>query len=231
MPSFGGNIPHQLRSPDGTSIRPIFFSRREIALLLSKTVSPGFGELKAGTILAENVSNLSTGNKGLLVPYMPDTISTTDTGRTFLTQTPGASDSFVYVPLDDSYRFAVGDDIVIGYATTYTNGGAITAIDRTTYPNQAKITFTTAFAGTGASYTVAAKACCWPECGTSGKYSTAKYILEQAVDTGNDEDAKGALASVVISNATLYKGNLTNYDSQAATDLSATTDGQYLILK
>lgn len=214
------------------------YDSEQLALILSKTLSPGFGVLGAGTVLAENLSSASTGNKGKLVPYILDDSTETNTvkqmGVSFLVQDYNTGESVCYVTLDDSYRYAVGDDLILGRnnggSWEVHNGGAITAIDRTTYPHQAKITFTTSVAS--ANYTVANKAACWPEAATTtDKYSKAKYILISSVDTGTGEGCKGALAPVVISNAILRKDIILNYDSQAATDLSATTDGPYLILK
>jgi len=108
--------------------------------------------------------------------------------------------------------------------------GAITAIDRTTYLHMAKITFTTAITG---SFTVAQMACIHVEAGAvnTNSYCVAVGVLMHTVDTGTGENAKGAVAPMVISNAMLYNGLLTNMIAQARTDLGASVDGQFLIMK
>lgn len=231
-----GSIPQMNQAGWQKGAAALFHSERRVALLLDKTISPGFGVLRAGTILSKNISSASTGNKGLLVPYiLDDSTDINQVGPSFLTASYATGETVVYVTLSDSYRFKVGDDIVIGRNSggdweTF-NGGAITAIDRTTYANKAKITFTTSEAS--ANYTIANNAACWVECGTGSKLCTASYVLDQDVDTGEGEDSAGALTSVVVSNAILNIGVMQqeNYDSQAATDLSASTDGNFFILK
>jgi hypothetical protein len=225
----GGQIPGQKR---------LYHSRPEQALIIDKTLAPGYGLLPAGTILAKNLS--AAGNKGLLVPYTPDAIGKTDLGRAFLVASYVSGETVVYVTMADSYKFAVGDDLIlcanISSTLTYHNGGAISAIDRTTNPHMAKITFTTALVN--ANFTIANSVNAYVEAGTTGKLNKAVYVLDQDVNTGKFVDdpykvpePKGALASVVISNAVLYKNSLVGYDTQAATDLSATVDGQFFILK
>jgi hypothetical protein len=126
------------------------------------------------------------------------------------------------VTIDDSYRFAIGDDIIIcdsDLEANSDNGGAIISIDRTTYTNFAVITFTT---NTGDTFTTAKFAHAMHE----GCFD-AVGILEKSVDTGVGVNAKGALATMILGNCVLYSGMLLNFDSGAATDLSGSTIGQY----
>ena len=80
--------------------------------------------------------------------------------------------------------------------------------------------------------------------GASGKRSTAAFILDQSIYTGGDpavghddfeniqEGDVGAHASVVYSNAVLYKDACVGMDSQAISDLGNVTDSDpYYILK
>jgi hypothetical protein len=201
----------------------------------SKTLSPGFGVLPAGTVLAENLS--AAGNKGKLVPYVLDDSTNVNTeqqlGVSFLVQSYVSGATDVYVMIDDSYRFVVGDDIILGRNNSGSweiqNGGAITAIDRTTYPHMAKISFTTGVSS--ANFTVANKVAVWPEAGTTGKYSLAKYILTATVDTGTGEGSLGALAPVLLSHGILNKGVMPNFDTTAGTALGTVTDGPHLVVK
>jgi hypothetical protein len=143
----------------------------------------------------------------------------------------GTTDKFVYVTKDDAYKFAVGDDLIINDDTTAAeNLGAITAIDNDTWVHMAKITFTTAIGGT--AFTTARFANVYVEAGTSGNnYSDCVGILQKSVDTGVGEHAKGAVASVILSGCLLYEGMLTNVDSAAKTDLTATSFGEFLMIK
>jgi hypothetical protein len=65
----------------------------------------------------------------------------------------------------------------------------------------------------------------------SNNYSDCVGILEKSVDTGTGSSAKGAVATMIISNAVLYNGMLTEVDAAARTDLSASVIGQFLIIK
>ncbi len=210
----------------------LYYSDPNAALVVPITLMAGYGLLKKGTVLAVNLSALTTGNKDKHVPYNPTTFtgsaSENHPGRAYLVANTGTTDSFVYVNMDDSYKFKVGDDLIINdNVTSAENLGAITAIDRTTYGHMAKITFTTAIGGT--AFTTARLAHVFVEAGTSGNnYSDAVGILEKSVDTGTGENAKGALASMIVSNCLLYEGMLTNIDSASKTDLSASSIGQFL---
>lgn len=204
----------------------LYYSNPDAALKVPVTLQAGYGKLEAGTILAENLS--AAGGDGKFLPYNMTTIDgTTVFGRAYLVANSGTTDSYVYVSMDDSYKFAVGDDVCIVDDTTSTeNLGAITAIDRTTYPHMAKITFTTAIGGT--AFTTARFAYICVEAGdSSNNYSDAVGVLEKTVDTGTGSTAKGAIATMILKNAILYSGMLANVDSAARTDLGASTFGQY----
>lgn len=211
--------------------KKLYFSDPNAALKLQITLQAGYGLLPQGQSLAKNLSNLATGNKGKYLPYNPTTIGTGDKGRAYLVTNSGTTDTFVYVSMNDSYKFKVGDDLIIhDNVTAAENKGAITAIDRTTESHRAKITFTTAIGGT--AYTTARRACVFPEKGDSSNgYSDCVGILEKAVDTGTGSSAKGAVATMIISNAILYNGMLTDMDAAARTDLSASVIGQFLVVK
>ena len=114
-----------------------------------------------------------------------------------------------------------------GQDATFFDGGAITAIDRTTDTYRAKITFTNNTAV--ATYTMANNTHCYPKAGTTGKFSKAFCICDKGVDTGFGADdssgtvPQGGLGSFVLKNATLYKMSLVDFDAQALTDLAAVT--------
>jgi len=204
----------------------LYQSDPNAALVLPITISPGFGVLKMGTALSQNDS--AAGNDGQFLPYDPTaTITGAEVapGRAYLVQDSGIGASVLYVTMDDSYKFEVGDDVIINDSTTAAeNLGAITAIDRTTYTHMAAITVTTVVGA--ASFTTALFAYI-----TLEGYDTCDGILEKSVDTGTGSNAKGALASMIVSNAILRTGMLTNVDSNALTDLSASAFGDFTVIK
>jgi len=215
----------------------IFYTSPNEALTKEVTLIPGCGVVKAGTALAKITGDGPSKNK--YVPYNPTTISNADTvdeqkGRAFLVADAETGASVVYVTIEDSYKFQVGDQIYIADDDTKTSSsedlGVITAIDRSTYRHMAKITATNNISGT---VTVAKYASIFHEAGAdnSNTWSDSVGILATTVDTGEGEHAQGAVADMVISNAMLYNGMLTNVDAAARTDLGATVDGQFLILK
>lgn len=228
------DIPSILRGTQD-DYRHLYYSDPMAALRVPVTLQAGYGVIKLGTALALNKSALTTGNRDKLVPYNPTSFSASGSenhpGRAYLVANSGTTDKFVYVSLNDSYKFSVGDDIVINDNTTSAeNLGAITAIDRTTYSHMAKITFTAAIGGT--AFTTARYAYVCVEAGdSSNNYSDCVGILEKSVDCGTGVNAKGAVATLILGNCVLYEGMLTNVDAAAKTDISASSFGQYMYIR
>jgi len=210
----------------------LYFSEPIAALKMQITLQSGYGILKAGTCLAVNLS-ASSSRAQRYVPYNPTSFTGAEDhpGRAYLVANSGTTDKYVYVSMNDSYKFAVGDDVVINDDTTAAeNKGAITAIDRTTYPHMAQITFTSSIGGT--AFTTARKAYICVEAGdSSNNYSDCVGILEQSRDTGTGSTAKGAVATLILGNCMLYEGVLELLDSAAKTDLSASSKGIYLMIR
>ncbi|MFT7880901.1 MAG: hypothetical protein ABXS91_10965 [Sulfurimonas sp.] len=207
-----------------TRRKEIFYSLREIALLIQKTLRGGFGSLESGTVMAQETTN------DYLVPYVPDTIDQDDVGRAMLIQDCSTSDE-VDLLIADSYRFEAGDAVVLTDTDGTYETAEVSSIDRTTYNYKAVITLTGA---TSNNFTTAKSACIYHKAGTSSKYSTAKYILDQDIFTGDDKnvETEGGLTSVLLSNAVLYSGEIVGMDSQAKSDLgNVTEDGQFYIVK
>lgn len=221
--------------------KKLFYSQRDIALILPKTIRGGYGILEAGQVLAK-IQNTADPNgdvaQGILVPYVEVASALTSLDHA---DNPGvcpvfsASGTSVYCDLERSWAFKVGDEIIIEDNDSSPESLTITAIDRTTYDYQAVLTVDS-ISGT---FTAAALAYIFPRQSESTDSSGeaagvaqnhAEYILEQTVDTGF-EDQGGALASVVISNAILYQDSLVNCDSVAVTDLGLVSDGNFYILK
>jgi hypothetical protein len=225
----GGDIPHVLHGVQ-KDYKRLYYSDHLAALRVPVTLMAGYGVIESGTTLAKNLS--AAGNKGKLVPYAPTTFpASVEPARAYLVTNSGTTDKFVYVAMDDSYKFAVGDDVIINDDTTAAeNVGAITAIDRTSENHRAKITFTTAIGGT--AFTTARTAYIIVEAGVSANnYSDCVGILEKSVDTGSGVYAKGAVATLILGNCVLYTGSLTNLDAAAIADISSATFGQYTYIR
>ena len=210
----------------------VFYSDIEKALTREVFIPAGYGYLKPGTVLAE-ITSESTNRPYNYVPYsFEDPSSDINNFHGAYLLENGADSKSVVVTLDDSYKFAVGDHLMA--MDSDTNGasagdlGAITAIDRTTYPNKAVITvsnnlssdFTTANNGAVAIQTYA-----------TAPFTKAVGFLFGGVDTGIGENAAGAQGVIVLSNAMLYKGLVFNYDSEVKTDLGNIESGQFIVLK
>jgi len=202
--------------------RRLYFSEPDAALKLPVTIMQGYGQVPMGTVLFKNASAAGSMNKyGPYSPAAETGAETEPTGRAYLVQNTD-NNAYLYVTIEDSYKFIVGDDLYINDdTTTAENLGAITAIDRTTYTHMAKITVTTAVGVT--SFTTARFAYVACE-----GYATAAGILEKSVDTGKGADAAGALATMIIGNCILYSGRLTNCDATAISALSMTAYGNLI---
>lgn len=228
--AIGGSTPQLNRGPEVPGYKALYFSIREIALIKDKTVQAGYGVLRAGTIMAENVS--AAGGKGKLVPYPVAAFDSGDVGRARILADVGLADVVANVTMEDSYKFVVGDDLILADTTGAYNCGAISDIDRDTYPHYAIITFTDA---PGVAVAVADGGCGYVESGImdpiADPFASAKFILDKDVDTGVGEVAQGAITPVLISNAILYTNSLVNFDAAAATALGTVDDGQHTILK
>lgn len=229
MKGLGGSTPQVVHNGEGRGIKRLFFSQRIIALIKDKTFAPGYGILRAGTVVAENAS--AAGNKGLLVPFVPaygSMVFGTDAAIGVAPMIADGATGHVYVTIEDSYKFIVGDQIY--FQNTAGDGlvdcGVITAIDRTD-PRRADIA---CGAYTATNATLAKSAYVYIKTGAT-PFSIAKYILDKDIDTGTGEDAVGALGSVVLSNAMLYTGSLINATAPALTSLGAITDGPHTIIK
>lgn len=225
------SIPQMNRYPESAGIKALFHSVRDIALILDKAVSPGYGYLRAGTVMATNISTGGAGGYGKLVPFVPLSGDVVLGEISALGVSPVVLNSIadhVYVSLADSYRYAVGDFLWADNDSDEgpISGGVISAIDRTTSTLYADITVA---ALTHTNVTVAKKAYVYAMAGASGN-NEATYILDKDIDTGVGVDALGAITSVVVSNCILYKNSLYNLTAASIADLGV-VDGRFFIMK
>lgn len=104
----GGDIPQVNRMPEGLGIRPLFHTVRDIALTLDKTICQGYGVLRSGTLM----SLCSITNN--LYPYPEASASANTTNaKAYLMQAPSDGDTDLYVSITDSYKFQVGQELII----------------------------------------------------------------------------------------------------------------------
>ena len=225
--NFHGDSPNIVHGPMQRDYRRLFYSDEAVVLMVPITLAAGYGVLKAGTALAKNGSNLTTGNKNKYIPYSPSAITGAEEapGRAYLVQPSVNGSPLFYLNMEDSYKFKVGDDLFVSdNVTSGENLGAIISIDRTSTPNMAKIT-TTANAG-ATPFTIARYAFLAAE-----GFDACVGILGKSVDTGVGEHAAGANASLLISNFIVYTAGLINVDAAAIVDLGLITHGQFTICK
>ena len=204
----------------------LFYSRVEQAMLLPIHIPAGYGVLKAGTVMAQ-ISSESTSRAYQYVPYVTEDPQVGEVwpGMALLV-TDGAASAVANVVLNDAYKFAVGDHgLAVDSDGSPVDLGALVSIDVTTYPHIAVLTWTN---NVTTGITIAKAGGVSIQTTTSSPYTLAKGILFQSVDTGVGENAKGAEASLIVSNAVLYKGLLTGYDAHSLTDLGGSEDGQFL---
>ncbi len=221
----GGSTPQFNTGGMTPGQKALFHSLRDIALILDKTAKAGYGYLQAGTVMCVNTAD------SLLVPY-PETDAAINAAaaKAYLVADSGSASDTVQVLTSESYKFIVGDSLVIvDDTTTAEDLGAITDITLSETTGLATITVTTDIGST--SFTTARNAHVYVKSDGSAPFAKAKYILDQDVNTGEGEDALGANISVVVSNAVLYTAALPNSDAAALTDLGAITDGRFTILK
>ena len=109
----GGSIPQMNRVPQGAGIKPLFHSQRDIALILDKTIKPGYGIIKSGTVMS--VCSIT----GKLYPYPQADASLNDTNaKAYLVASAGSGLSTVNIGIEDSYKLQVADELILdgGYA-------------------------------------------------------------------------------------------------------------------
>ena len=140
----------------------LFFSNESDSILLPVlTLTPGFGEMLTGTVVAENRSR--AGNQGQMAPYVPTALDKTTSpwgkGSTPLVADVADGALTARIPLPMANRFVLGDDLVV-HSTAAQNAenlGAITAIDVSSGA-YADITFTIPVTN-ASGFTVANTAC------------------------------------------------------------------------
>lgn len=229
-----GDTPYIFRGGQ-EDLKRLFYSDPNLAFCKAITIPAGYGIIKAGTVMS--IITESDDRLGRYIPYVPAdttgriTAALSDDearGLAYMVADQGGSSADIYVTMDDSYKFAIGDDVAtIDSSGTDDDAEDITAIDRTTYSHMAKITVDNQMT----AITVANGACVFIQSKTGAPYVEAKGILKFSVDTGVGENAKGGQGVLVLQNAMLYKDNLYCYNSDVLDDRSRwREEAPYLII-
>lgn len=231
----GGNVPQvNLTGMTRTVMTRLFFSRRESALLLGKTVRGGFGHLNAGTVMG------AIAGDDRIVPFAA-VGAASPLGKSFLVADAVNGNANITVSLSDSYRFQPGDPVVLYNSNA---GGTymrttIVAAGITRGATTANIELTAAV--DAATYTMANGVFLAHRTGADAADATslaAAYVLDQDIYTGEGIETiqpDGALGSVVVSNAILYADVIENINANALTALGmvrdAGNDGRLYIMR
>ena len=218
-----GDMP-QLNRVAGPQYREkrLFFSERSVALIIQKNVVGGFGELQAGQIMA----GIEGANR--IIPF-----------GTTMALTDNAAQNGTSIKIDDKYAgmFKVGDSITVAdNAVSPTTPEVFTIGEIAIADGKVELKFTGTDKITAASGFTTANTAFVSLTGAT----TAKYILDQHLDTGDEYKDIGAHASVVLSNAILYSDGIVGLPAVASpniaraavlTALGAVEDGPFIILK
>lgn len=103
-----GSVPQMNRYPEVPGQKPLFHSVRDIALILDKTVKAGYGVLRIGTVMCVATEDSK------LVPYPMANANENDTNaKAYLVADAKDSATDVYVKIEDSYKFEVGDSLIL----------------------------------------------------------------------------------------------------------------------
>ncbi len=205
-----GNVPQvNITGYTRTVEKRLFYSRREQALILEKTVKGGFGYLEMGQVMTQ-VHDGSSGVVDFIVPFGA-------TGQVKVTASDNGANT-VTIAAADVTKFAVGDQVTVNDDETDVENREITAI---------------AVSGANATITLDAltntftHASAYIEHRRNGNY----YVLDQDIDTGLERKAEGALGSVVIGNAVLYQDAVIGWADAVRTALQAIDDGVFYVIK
>jgi len=187
----------------------LFYSRREQALILEKTARKGFGILEMGQVMTE------VNDADFIVPHG-------DNGNTYLLENASSGQKDLKVKADYASRFAPGEKVVVADDS---NSGNYEIDEISVSGDEATITVTS---NLGETYQKSDDA--YIKHRQDGNY----YVLDQETDTGMAEEAdevEGALTSVVVGNAVLYKDSVIGMDSSARSNLNAHEDGIFYVIK
>ena len=215
--------PGLVRSGMSPGIRPLFHSRREIALIKDKSANAGFGLLKQGYVMATTV----VGSQVTPVPLDDGSVDVVDIARSRLVVSYVSDATDIIVSEADAAKFQVGDSVILSNLTpVYADVGPITAISAAVN-GQVTIAITTA--ATTAVQTTGNRAALSHKTAAATPFYAASCLLDKDIDTGTDAGLAPVPTSVVFKNAMVYSVYLTGMSAKSLTDLGAIEDGVHTI--
>lgn len=214
--------PGLVRGGMSPGLRPLFHSRREIALIKDKSLTNGFGLVGQGYVLGTTADGRVTP-----IPVDDGSVDAVDIARTRLVVDASDTATTVVVAEAEACRFAVGDAIVVNNLTpAYDDLGTITAISAAV---NGQVTITVDGTVDGAIFTVANRAAISHKTDATSPFYKASCMLDKDVDTGVTADTAAVPCSVVFKNAMVYSVYLTGMSAKSLTDLGAIEDGVHTI--
>lgn len=217
--------PGLVRGGISPGIRPLFHSRREIALIKDKSAAAGYGLLTQGYVLGTTIDD----SRVVPIPLDTGAGAATDIARSLLTADTSAADTAVSVSVADAAKYRVGDHIALSNKTpAYDDLGLITAIAA---PASGAVVITVAGAVAGAVFTVANDAAIVHATSAASPFYKASCVLDKDVDTGAAASDAAVPVSVVFGNCILYSVYLKGMSAASITNLGAIQDGVHTIIK
>ncbi len=218
--------PGLVRSGISPGIRPLFHSRREIALIKDKSAAAGYGVLKQGYVLGVTTDD----SRVVPIPVDDGSVDAVDIARSRLVVNATDSGTTVTVSEADGAKFRVGDNVALSNLTpAYDDLGAITAIAAAV---NGQVVITVDGSVTGAVFTTANRAALYQVTDASTPFYKAACILDKDIDTGSGGiDDAAVPTSVVFGNCMLYTVYLTGMSAESIADLGAIQDGVHTIIK
>lgn len=206
-------------------IRPLFHSRREIALIKDKSALAGYGVLNQGTVMGITTAD----SQVVPIPLDTGSVNAVDPARARLVVNYASAATAIVISEADAAKFRVGDSVVLSNLTpAYADMGPITAIGAAVN-GQVTITVTTGAAV--AVHTVANRAALSHKTAAGTPFYKASCVLDKDIDTGVVADLASVPCSVVFGNCILYSVYLKGMSAKSITDLGAIQDGVHTIIK
>jgi len=215
--------PGMVRGGMSPGIRPLFHSRREIALIKDKSALAGFGVIKNGTVMATTTATDSV----VPVPVDDGSVNAVDVARVRVVVDAADTATTLTISEADAAKFSVGDAIVINNLTpVYDDLGSITAIGA---PANGQVVVTVDGQVDGAVFTVANRSAISHKTAANSPFYAASCLLDKDIDTGETAGEQPVPCSVVFKNAMVYTAYLTGMSAKSITDLGAIQDGVHTI--
>lgn len=218
--------PGLVRGGMSPGIRPLFHSRREIALIKDKSAVAGYGLIGQGCVMGTTTDD----SRVVPIPVDNGSVDAVDIARSRLLVDAVDTQAVVVVSEADAAKFRVGDNVALSNLTpAYDDLGAITAIAAAV---NGQVTITVSGAVAGIIFTTANRAALFQVTKATTPFYKASCVLDKDIDTGVGGITDAAVpVSVVFGNCMLYTVYLKGMSAESLVDLGAIQDGVHTIIK